>query len=212
MLTPLPSLCLLRLTRIKCEGWLSLDDSAWETLTARYNAAYQTIDEAVRRIERVSELTMRHAQSMVDMAQFQRLLSLQDLKQGAASLPCNTLPVAENSRFFGRKDILQQMERHLRPTDVGGRLTSLALYGLGGIGKTQIALAFAYQRLGDLDAVFWISSEDFLSVQQSFSRVAVTGLRLPNAHPGAHQENMVLVLDWLQKTCMLCASHVYSKR
>lgn len=188
------------LTRGGCEGWLSLDESAWAALTMHYNAAYQTIDEAVRRIERVAELTKKHA-SMLEFAQFQRLLSLGRLEKDAASLPCHTLPVPENKAFFGRAEILQKIEQHLNPADIDKRLSSLALYGLGGIGKTQIALAYAHSKLDSLDAVFWISSEDVLSVQQSFSRIAVNGLKLPNAHPGAHQENMILVLDWLQKTC-----------
>ena len=74
------------------------------------------------------------------------------------------------------------------------------LYGLGGIGKTQIALAYAYQKLDSLDAVFWIAADTEYSIQQSFSRVALDALKLPNAHPQAYQENMILVLDWLQKT------------
>ncbi|KAL8658195.1 MAG: hypothetical protein Q9226_001193 [Calogaya cf. arnoldii] len=80
------------------------------------------------------------------------------------------------------------------------RLSSIALHGLGGVGKTQSALAYGYRNLDTLDAVFWIVADDAYTVQQDFSRVAVDALKLPNAHPHAHGENMVLVLDWLQKT------------
>jgi KaiC/GvpD/RAD55 family RecA-like ATPase len=116
------------------------------------------------------------------------------------TLPCNNLPVAENSQFFGRQNIMKKIDDHLRPGDTGKRLSSIALYGIGGIGKTQIALAYAYSKVEELDAVFWIAAQDQLSIRQSFSRIAVEALQIPNAHPQAHQENMVLVLLWLQKS------------
>ncbi|KAI1410375.1 hypothetical protein F5Y13DRAFT_192236 [Hypoxylon sp. FL1857] len=180
------------------ETWLN--DSAWDSLTAIYNTAYQNIAEAIKRIEKVAEIAERHARAMEQISILQSLLSLRDFPQEGVSMPCNTLPVAENNRFYGRRDLLQRLEDHLRPADTRSRLSSIALYGLGGIGKTQIALAYAYQKLDDLDTVFWISAEDTYSIQQSFSRVAIDALKLPKANPQAYQENMVLVLDWLQKT------------
>lgn len=179
----------------------SLNETAGETPTAIYNAACQNIEEAVKRIERVATMAERQTHAMNEVAILQRLLSLEESKQEGVNLPCNNLPVAGNNRFFGRQHILQAIEEHLLPADTSSRLSSMALYGLGGIGKTQIALAYAYERLDDLDAVFWIAAQDSLSIQQSFSQVAVDTLKLPNAHPQAYQENMLLVLNWLQKTC-----------
>ncbi|KAK2596204.1 hypothetical protein QQS21_006352 [Conoideocrella luteorostrata] len=121
-------------------------------------------------------------------------------KQVGAAFPCHTLPVAENHWFFGRRDILRQLENHLTPADTSSRLSSTALYGLGGIGKTQTALAYAYQKQEELDAILWISAEDEYSIQQGFSKAAVDALKLEEAHPQSHQKNMILVLDWLQKT------------
>ncbi|KAI0115622.1 hypothetical protein GGR51DRAFT_503594 [Nemania sp. FL0031] len=175
------------------------DDGAWEALTKMYNEAYQTIDEAVGRIEKVAEMAERQARAMKEITMFQRILSLES-KQDGANLPCNNLPVAENNRFFGRQDILRRLEDHLTPCDTHSRLSSIALYGLGGIGKTQIALAYAYQKLEALDAIFWISAEDSYSVQLSFSSIAVDALKLPNARAQAYQENMILVQNWLQNT------------
>lgn len=178
----------------------TLDETAWETLTAIYNATYETIEEAIKRIEKVAEMAERQARAMNDMILYQRLLSLEEKKQEGATLPCNTLPVAQNHRFFGRRDLLEALENHLTPADTQSHLTSIALYGLGGIGKTQTALAYAYERLDDLDGVFWIPAEDAFSIQQGFSRMAFDALKLPKAHPQAYQENMILALDWLQKT------------
>jgi hypothetical protein len=177
-----------------------LNETAWNTLTAIYETAYQNIEEAVRRIEKVAEMAERQARAMNEMTVLQRLLTLEETKQEGITLPCNTLPVAENHRFFGRQDLLERLEEHLKPADTGTPLSSIALYGMGGIGKTQTALAYAYSKLDELDAVLWIAAQDSLSIQQSFSRVAVDALQLPKAHPQAHRENMLLVLHRLQKT------------
>jgi len=96
--------------------------------------------------------------------------------------------------------ILREIESHLLPSVVEGGLRSLAIYGLGGVGKTQIALAYAHEKLSELEAVFWIPAETELALQQAFSEIAVQSLKLPNAHPQAHHENTVLVKSWLQMT------------
>lgn len=159
------------------------------------------IGDAVVRIEKVAELAERQVHRM-DLETFQKLLSQSRASQESGRVPCHMLPVAENKRFFGRKDIIQQIEDHLKPVDKSTGLKSLAIYGLGGIGTTQIALAYAYSKLSEVDAVFWVPAENELAMEQGFSRIAVEGLQLPNANPQSHRDNMVMVMTWLQKTSM----------
>src|SRR5260370_39115952 len=63
----------------------------------------------------------------------------------AALPPVWTLPFARNPLFFGRDDLLTRMHTNL----YAGRVTALsqtqAISGLGGIGKTQLALEYAYR-------------------------------------------------------------------
>ncbi|KAK1455472.1 hypothetical protein CMEL01_04232 [Colletotrichum melonis] len=179
---------------------VSLNETAWDKLTIKFNIAYQNIDEATKRISRVAEMAEKQARKMHEMEVMQRLLTMGEAKQDRIRLPCNNLPVAKNKQFFGRKEILQKLDNHLQPASTQKPLSSIALYGLGGIGKTQIALAYAYHKLDDLDAVFWISAQDLHSIQQSFSRVALEALKLPDARPHAYQENMILVLTWMHTT------------
>jgi hypothetical protein len=60
-----------------------------------------------------------------------------------AKLPCFYMPYAENSRFTGRDDCLEQVRQTLPPADRRSQ-ASLVLHGLGGVGKTDIALHFVY--------------------------------------------------------------------
>ena len=51
--------------------------------------------------------------------------------------------------FTGRDDILKRLKDHFAPQDEGGRCRkSFLLYGMGGIGKTQICLKFVEEMAG----------------------------------------------------------------
>lgn len=58
----------------------------------------------------------------------------------------------------------------------------IVIYGLGGIGKTRLAVAYAKQYRDEYSAIFWINIKDETSIQQSFTNVASQILR---HHPGA---------------------------
>ncbi|EJT74241.1 hypothetical protein GGTG_08084 [Gaeumannomyces tritici R3-111a-1] len=73
------------------------------------------------------------------------------------------------------------------------------LNGMGGIGKTQLALNFAYEYRDELDAVFWVEGHDETSLK---SGLAGCLKRIPQGHlPGSRQDNnrWLLVLDNVDK-------------
>lgn len=114
------------------------------------------------------------------------MLLLKEKVQDERVVSCHHLPVARNTRFFGWQTILQQIDNYLQPSSNDHGLSLLAVYGLGGVGKTQIALAYAYQKLFELDAVFWIPAETELGMKQAFTNIAIESIKLPNARPQAH--------------------------
>ncbi|KAI1127032.1 hypothetical protein F5Y10DRAFT_266482 [Nemania abortiva] len=173
--------------------------SATSTLTRIYQSAYKATNDARQHDKKITEIAERLAHIATEDSMSRRILSLECERDGAI-LPCNTLPVAENGRFFGQQDILEKLELHLTPSDTRASLSSVALHGLGGIGKTQIALAYAHQKTHDLDAVLWIYAETVDSIEYDFSSIAVDALQLAEAKPGDHQHNIVLVMNWLRNT------------
>lgn len=158
--------------------------------------AMRNTGDVVVQIEKAAELAERQVRLM-DLETFQNLLGQSKNLQEPGRLPCHVLPVAENKCFFGRQDIIKEIEYHLKPVNISTGLKFLAIYGLGGVGKTQIALAYAYLKLPEVEALFWVPAENELAMQQGFSRVAVEGLQLPNANRQSHQENVVMVMNWL---------------
>lgn len=93
------------------------------------------------------------------------------------------------------------MDQYFSRIDTSTSFSSLAIHGLGGVGKSTIALRYAEQKLRqeDLDALFWVHSEKLVSIRQSFTDIAMR-LRLADAKQGDHNENHALVLNWLQHT------------
>jgi hypothetical protein len=62
-----------------------------------------------------------------------------------------------NPHFTGRTGMLDQLHQRLRSGE--GTLVVQALYGLGGVGKTQLAIEYAHRFATDYDLVWWIDAE-----------------------------------------------------
>ncbi|MFE3474632.1 FxSxx-COOH system tetratricopeptide repeat protein [Streptomyces bacillaris] len=78
-----------------------------------------------------------------------------------------------NPGFTGRSLVLERMRDQLG----GGMAVVLpqpqTLYGLGGVGKTQVALEYVHRFMADYDLVWWISSEQSDDVVASLAELAV---------------------------------------
>ena len=116
-----------------------------------------------------------------------------------ARLPCCLLPYPQNKDFFGRQKELDYVTKTLSYGSLQ-QSRRIALWGTGGIGKSQVALEYAYQQARGLipSAVFWVPSETMLSVAQGFIEIA---LRL--GLPGASQDynmNRMVVMSWMSQS------------
>ena len=100
---------------------------------------------------------------------------------------CN-LP-RRNANFKGRESILEA----LRSTLQSGQKTAItqqAIYGLGGIGKTQLALEYAWRHSASYDVVWWLRAEDGSTLASDYAALA-TELDLPEKDA---QEQAVTIL------------------
>ena len=116
--------------------------------------------------------------------------------------PCDNIPFVPNPHFLCRDDEIQEVRTHLDATLSTKEFRSFALYGMGGIGKTQTALAFAHEQVSNgVEAVLWINCETGLSIARSFYVVAEM-LQLEGLSQDENSDqNRFLVLKWLRKTC-----------
>ncbi|MFG1639773.1 FxSxx-COOH system tetratricopeptide repeat protein [Amycolatopsis sp. NPDC049252] len=84
----------------------------------------------------------------------------------------------KNPNFTGRRELLDQLGERL-----GAGTTAVlpaALHGMGGIGKTQMAVEYIYRHLKDYDIVWWIQATRDTQIRKSLTELA-QHLRLPGA-------------------------------
>lgn len=88
-----------------------------------------------------------------------------------ASQHCHYIPLSRNGRFTGRHDILDKLKEKLF---VSKECQKLAVVGLGGVGKTQVALQLAYW-VKDCQpdySVFWVPAQSDESFEKAYIEIA----------------------------------------
>lgn len=64
-----------------------------------------------------------------------------------------------NPNFTGRLQLLESLRASLRAGARGAVVQTEAIHGLGGVGKTELALEYAYRYASDYDLVWWLVAE-----------------------------------------------------
>ncbi|MBB5959187.1 cellulose biosynthesis protein BcsQ/tetratricopeptide (TPR) repeat protein [Saccharothrix tamanrassetensis] len=80
--------------------------------------------------------------------------------------------------FVGRDADIEALRDEL--TDAGDERAVVTLNGEPGVGKSELALEYAYRFSADYDAVWWLSAQDRQSLQVGLAELAVR-LRLPGS-------------------------------
>src|SRR5467141_568823 len=130
---------------------------------------------------------------------FGKLLTRIGTKQDDFSVVFSLSNVPETEQFVAREEELAEIQRMLRGD---GSRRIVVLHGLGGIGKTQLTVAYAKRYKDNYSAIFWLNIKDEDSLKQSFAKVAKQILR---EHPSASRlsslgikENIDEVIDAVQ--------------
>jgi tetratricopeptide (TPR) repeat protein/transcriptional regulator with XRE-family HTH domain len=119
-----------------------------------------------------------------------------------------TVPYLRNPHFTGRDELLEQLARHLsleQPDDATTTRRAVlsqtqAVKGLGGIGKTQIAVEYAYRsrEQGEHTHILWVNAASEEAIISSFQALAAV---LPDFGGKDEQNQRQLIaatLRWLE--------------
>lgn len=106
------------------------------------------------------------------------------------------LPNARNPFFTGREQLLASLHEQLSVARKTAPVQPHALYGLGGIGKTQIASEFIYRYGDEYTHIFWISAASRESLVADFLLLAEL-LCLPEKKERDQQQSVDAVKRWL---------------
>jgi tetratricopeptide (TPR) repeat protein len=100
------------------------------------------------------------------------LLETQNFTSTSARQKHFLVPYIENKTFVGRDSLLFQLSSRLREDKQYQYNHRVALHGLGGVGKTQTALAYVYANRAHYDSIFWVTGASEASLLSDFQRIA----------------------------------------
>ncbi|MGF0174345.1 FxSxx-COOH system tetratricopeptide repeat protein [Streptomyces sp. Marseille-Q5077] len=89
------------------------------------------------------------------------------------SRPIHALP-SRNQAFTGRTALLERVSTNMRRAGEGGAEEHgwVSLIGMGGIGKTQLALEYAHRHADDYGLVWWVGADQPAAVMASLTALA----------------------------------------
>ena len=117
-----------------------------------------------------------------------------DNKEYPGSMPVNNLP-PRNPYFSGRIEILDKIHANFQSENTVS--LNQTIVGMGGIGKTQTALEYAYRYAHNYDCIWWVPSETEESALNSYKSFAE---KMNLLEEGQQQENEFIietVLNWM---------------
>jgi tetratricopeptide (TPR) repeat protein len=103
-----------------------------------------------------------------------------------------------NPFFTGRDGLLERLWKELTDRSPKRYNHRISLYGLGGVGKTQIALEYAYRHKSDYNYVYWISGVNQAQLLSGFRDIAKATRCVKENQNGEPQELAKSVLEWLK--------------
>lgn len=94
--------------------------------------------------------------------------------------PCWVVPFRRNKEFVGQKSVLDLLVKMISPSADENECRQTAIEGLGGIGKTQIALeaAFGVRTKCSDCSIFWVPAVDAATFEHAYRKIG-TQLKIP---------------------------------
>ena len=82
------------------------------------------------------------------------------------------IPYQRNPFFTGREDVLTQLHSALHAENTVALSHPQGISGLGGIGKTQTAVEYAFRYRDDYNTILWVKAESIESINSDFVTIA----------------------------------------
>lgn len=108
----------------------------------------------------------------------------------------NVPPVS--GRFVGRERLVSEVAERLAGGEAAALTQVEALHGLGGVGKTRVAVEYAHRRRERYDVVWWVRAENPLTLLGDYAALA-DALALPEREEREQNTRAAAVTTWLER-------------
>jgi NB-ARC domain len=105
-------------------------------------------------------------------------------------------PDIGSNLFVGREKDLERLNDILSPDSTPADRRVVILGGLGGMGKTQLAITYAKLRRTHYDSVFWLNASSKATLQQSFRSVAARIGILASTGSSLDDDRICIQISW----------------
>lgn len=114
----------------------------------------------------------------------------------ARPLSCWMVPYRRNPLFTGRSALLELLHERLQEPVLPSPRLPLAVTGLGGMGKTQVVVEYAYQYRSSYQAILWMRAETFETLLVD-CQTALDLLGVPGTTLQSPRLALVAIKNWL---------------
>jgi len=121
------------------------------------------------------------------------VLSSELIERNVIKYPLKRYLHNRNPSFTGREDLLSMIKDQLVKNET---VSIIALNGLGGIGKTQLANEYSHKYANNYNIIWWIRAEEITTLRLDYTALAIE-LRLVDEAIDS-QSTVKLVRDWLE--------------
>ncbi|KAF8995366.1 P-loop containing nucleoside triphosphate hydrolase protein [Cyathus striatus] len=107
--------------------------------------------------------------------------------------PIQNIPPSATQNFTGQDEYLERLHNHFDKNDAVGRKMFL-LYGMGGIGKTQICLKFKDEVSDHYHHIFWIDATSKDTIEQSIKDIHKINVKIIGSE---NSYSAIKILQWI---------------
>jgi hypothetical protein len=174
--------------------------TAWSAFNSRFEKTMSNLRIYSRKVDEIIDMT-RLSKEIHTAETVKVINSLRELMITDNGTPCHFIPYGLNLKFHGRSVEMDELKNALDPGNEDQTLKVMSICGLGGVGKTQLALHYANTSRDSYDAIAWIHADTQTKLIQSLSTFA-SKLGLPKKDGGGDDDyqSVQKVRDWLNNS------------